>query len=244
MTGLGRMLRMEIRLFLREPLAVFLSVLLPAVILAALGAVPALRRPDDLFDGYSLVAYFAPSLLVMTLATAGLTGLANVLAGYRERGVLRRLAVTPARPATLLAAQLLLHLGVASLAATLLLIVGRVGFGVPLPGHLPGFAAVYLLGAAALFALGLLVAAVAPNQRVAGGTAGVLFLLTMFLGGVYLPRFLLPDVVNRIGAFSPPGVQALFDAWHGTPPRPAHLVTMALVALVAGTVATKSFRWE
>ncbi|WBB79010.1 ABC transporter permease [Micromonospora sp. WMMD882] len=244
MTGLRQMLRVEIRLFLREPVTAFMAVGLPALILAGLGAVPALRRPDDLFDGHSLIGYFAPSLLVMTLATAGLTSLANVLAGYRERGVLRRLAVTPARPAALLAAQLLLHLTVSGLAATLLIAVGRVAFGVPLPGHLLGFATAYLLGAAALFALGLLVAAVAPNQRVAGGTAGVLFLLTMFLGGAYLPRFLLPDVVNRVGAFSPPGVQALFDAWHGAPPRPAHLLTMALVALLAGTVAATSFRWE
>ena len=37
----------------------------------------------------------------------------------------------------------------------------------------------------------------------------------MFLGGVYLPRWLLPEVLVRIGDFTPPGVQALLDAWSG-----------------------------
>lgn len=71
-----------------------------------------------------------------------------------------------------------------------------------------------------------------------------LFLLTMFLGGVYLPRFLLPDFLVRVGDYTPPGVQALLDAWTGTAPQPLHLVTMAVVALVAGTVAARLFRWE
>ena len=60
-----------------------------------------------------------------------------------------------------------------------------------------------------LFALGLLVAAVAPTTGAATAIVLPMFFAVMFLGGVYLPRWLLPDVLVRIGDFTPPGVQGL-----------------------------------
>ena len=72
-----------------------------------------------------------------------------------------------------------------------------------------------------LFAIGLLVAAVAPSNRVATAVAIPMFFVVMFLGGVYLPRVYLPDVLIRIGDFTPPGVQGLQDAWLGNAAAPA-----------------------
>ena len=69
-------------------------------------------------------------------------------------------------------------------------------------------------------------------------------MLLMFFGGVYLPRFMLPSVVRTIGSYSPPGVEALQQAWLGTAPDWRHLAIMGLVSLVAGTVAARTFRWE
>lgn len=70
-----------------------------------------------------------------------------------------------------------------------------------------------------------------------------MFFTAMFLGGVYFPRFLLPDVLIRVGDFMPPGVQALQDAWTGTGPQPPHLAVMAAITTVAGLAAAK-LRWE
>jgi ATP/maltotriose-dependent transcriptional regulator MalT len=47
----------------------------------------------------------APGFVAMVLAEVGLTSLPGLLSSYRERGILRRLAVTPVSPARLLAAQ-------------------------------------------------------------------------------------------------------------------------------------------
>ncbi len=66
----------------------------------------------------------------------------------------------------------------------------------------------------------------------------------MFFGGVYVPRELLPDLVVRIGDVTPPGVQALKDAWIGSGPHPLQLVAMASIAGVAGLAASRLFRWE
>ena len=82
-----------------------------------------------------------------------------------------------------------------------------------------GFAVAFLLGMSALFALGLLVAAVAPSAGIASALFVPLFALVMLLGGVYLPRMMLPEFLIRIGDYTPPGVQALLDAWSGTSPQ-------------------------
>jgi ABC-2 type transport system permease protein len=66
----------------------------------------------------------------------------------------------------------------------------------------------------------------------------------MFFGGAYLPRFLLPEFLVRVGDYLPPGVAALQEGWLGAAPDPVQLAILALTALVAGTVAAKSFRWE
>jgi ABC-2 type transport system permease protein len=239
-----KIVTVETRLFLREPSVLVFAVLFPTLLLLVLGAVPALRTPDPVFGGSTFVDSYAPSLVVVTLAFLGLNRLPTVLATYRERGVLRRLSTTPVHPAALLVAQLVINLVAAVVAVLLLLVVGKLVFDVRLPAHPVGFAAAFLLGTASLFALGLLIAALAPTSRSAAGAATVLFLLIMFFGGVYLPRFLLPDVLVRIGDVTPPGVRALQDAWTGTAPQPLHLVTMAVVALAAGAVAARTFRWE
>ena len=104
----------------------------------------------------------------------------------------------------------------------LLIVVARVAFDVPLPRTRSGTSP-RSLGMASLFAIGLLLAAVAPSSRVATAVAIPLFFAVMFLGGVYLPRVFLPDALLRIGEFTPPGVQGLQDAWMGTAPQLAPL---------------------
>ena len=61
-----------------------------------------------------------------------------------------------------------------------------------------------------------------------------MFFVVMFLGGVYLPRVYLPDVLIRIGDFTPPGVQGLQDAWLGNVPQLLPLLGMAIITVVAG----------
>ncbi|MET8265908.1 ABC transporter permease [Micromonospora arida] len=244
MHAFRQILRIEARLYLRDLPTLLTIVGLPTMILVVLGLIPSLREPDPNFDGQNFVNYFAPSLLVVTLAMVGVNTMPMALATYRERGVLRRLATTPAHPGALLAAQLVVALAAILASALLLIVVGRLAFGVPLPRHPLGFTLAFVLGTAALLALGLLVAAVARTTKAAQALAVPLFLLTMFFGGVYLPRFLLPDAVARIGDYTPPGVQALLDAWTGPSPQPLHLAIMAVIAVAAGASAAKLFRWE
>jgi ABC-2 type transport system permease protein len=234
----------EFKLVFRDPATWGVALLLPAAVLLILGALPSLRTPQAVFGGQRFIDVFVPSLVVVTLATLGVNALPIRLATERERGVLRRLFTTPVHPAWLLTAQLVVNLALAVAAVALLIVVGRLAFGVPLPRHPWGFALAFGLGTASVFALGLLVAAVAPSARAGSALSMPLYFLTMFLGGAYLPRVFLPGFLVRLGAYAPPGVQPMLDAWMGTAPQPAQLAVLAAITLAASAGAAWWFRWE
>ena len=105
----------------------------------------------------------APGLVAMILAEVGLTSLPGLLSSYRERGILRRLAVTPVSPTRLPAAQLLAHLAAATAGAVLVVGLGMTMFGLNRPRDPARLLAAYLLGALALLAIGSVLAALAPR---------------------------------------------------------------------------------
>jgi ABC-2 type transport system permease protein len=243
MKELRALVATEAKLLFRDPITWLAAIALPSVVLLIFGSLfPPL--PDPELGGQRWLDLFVPSLLVITLGTLGVQTLPIRLATYREKGVLRRLSTTPAHPARLLAAQLVVYSVTSVIAMVLLVVVGHLVYAIPLPGHPLGFLVAFLFGMTSLFAIGLIVAAVAPSNRAATAIAIPMFFAVMFLGGVYFPRVMLPEILVRIGDYTPPGVQGLQDAWLGTVPQLAPLLGMAVVTVVLGAIAVRSFRWE
>ncbi len=234
----------EAKLILREPIVWLAAIVLPAAILLIFGSLFAPHRPDPALGGLRWIDTFAPSLVVITTATLAIQTLPIRLATYREKGILRRLSTTPARPAGLLVAQLLIYTTTAVLGLVLLVVVGRLAFDIPLPANPIGYVAAFGLGMAGLLAIGLLIASFARSAGVATSIAIPLFFVVMLLGGVYLPRFLLPEVLVIIGEFTPPGVQGLQDTWLGSAPELLPLAVLAGMTVVIGAIAARMFRWE
>lgn len=244
MSALLTLTKAETRLFLRDPVTLIVALVLPAAILAGLGAVPALREPAEQFGGQPFVAYFAPSLLAITITQLGLQTLPAGLATYRERGVLRRFSTTPVSPLLVLVVQLLINLAGALVAAALLMAVALIGFGIAPPADPLGFVLALVLGVAGVFAVGLLIAAVAPRARTAGLIGGLAFMVALLFAGTYLPYFLLPGWFLTIGAYVPPGIASIQASWSGAGADPLVLVVMALIAVGCTGLAAKLFRWE
>ena len=244
MSNLRKIIVVEAKLFYREPGTWIVAFLLPTIILVAIGLLFGPHKPEESLAGRRFIDVFVPSMVVITLATLGANTMPARLVKYRERGVLRRLSTTPVAPTHLLVAQLLINIVVAVAALALLILVGSAAFQIPIPQNPPGFLAAFALGMTSLFALGLLIAAVAPTTGAAAAMIVPLFVAVMFLGGVYVPRMFLPDVVQTIGDYTPPGVQAMLDAWLGTAPALGPLAVMAAITIGAGAAATRLFRWE
>jgi ABC-2 type transport system permease protein len=247
MSRSGRvLLRTELRLFLREPVTLFWGIAFPVVLLVVIGSLRSSRRPDADYGGLRFVDVYLPVMLAFVLAMLAINALPPLLAGYREKGILRRLSTTPVPPSRLLAAQLLIHAAVAVAAIALLVVIGRLGFDVVLPRQPLGFVVALALAIASVLAIGLLVAAVASTTKVANGIGMLLFFPMMFFAGLWLPRDAMPAGLLHVSDATPLGaaVQALQDSTRGDWPEPLHLAVMAVWAIVLGVVATRAFRWE
>ncbi len=239
--ALRALTRAETRLFLRDPAAAFFSLLFPALLLGILGSVPGFRRHTAALHGQSTVEAYVPVLIVLTLATLAMNGLAPTLTVYRERGVLRRLAVSPVAPSWMPVALVTVYAGVAVVSLALVTAVGRIAFGIPLPRQPLGLLAAFVLSAAALMALGLLIAALAPSAKSGNAIGMAVFFPLMFCSGLWLPRPLMPALLRHIADVTPSGAatQALSDAWQGHWPAATGLGVLALSALVLGALAVR-----
>jgi ABC-2 type transport system permease protein len=245
-SALLRLTVTELKLFLRERVGPIWGVGFPLVLLIVFGSIPSFKRPEANFGGLTELDVYVPVLVAFVITMLSLNALPSVLAGYREKGVLRRLRTTPVGPVRLLGAQLLINLAVSAVTVLLLLAVARLGYDVVLPRQLLGFVVAALLAAAALMAIGLFVAAVAATSRAAQAIGTILFFPMMFFAGLWLPIAQMPSVLRHISHATPLGaaVQSLQDAAAGHWPHPLNLVTMAAYAVVFGLASAKLFRWE
>ncbi|WP_223830314.1 ABC transporter permease [Nocardiopsis quinghaiensis] len=249
MSALVRLTVTEARLLTREPTAVVLGILTPTAVMLGLGSLPMLREPNPQFGGLRFVDTWAPTALILGMGILCVQYLPSVLAAYREKGVLRRMSTTPVHPGMLLTAQLIVVFAAAVLSAVILVLSSWLFLDVEPPSQPLLFTVAFVVGAASLIALGILIAAVAPSASAANGLSMALYMLLMLVGGVFLPRVFLPDLLVRMGEFTPPGAQLLLESWSGNAgdaglSQLVQLGIMAGVAVVVAALAARLFRWE
>lgn len=245
MPALRKLTLVEVKLFLRDPMAAFFALAFPPLLVVILGSVPAFREPSKDLGGLRVIDLYVPIVIAFALAMPALSGLPTYLASYRERGILRRLATTPVGAGRMVVAQMAMNLAVVVVIGAAVLAIGAAAFGTHMPRNPAGFAIAFVLAAAAMFGLGMLVAAVASSGRMATAIGMILFYPLNFFAGLWLPREAMPAVLRRISDFTPlgAGVQSLQDSITGAWPRPLHLAVMAAIAVIA-SLAARWFRWE
>lgn len=247
MTALTALARTQSKAFLREPLAVFFGLVFPSVLIVVIGfAFPDATEPADVFDGRSLVEVYAPTSIVLGLATVAVFLLPVALGGDREKGILRRLSATPAHPRTLVAAHLMVQLVVVTVATIAAVLIGKLVFDIAFPESLGWFIVSFALGALSLLAVGSLIGAVVPTANSGQVVGMLLYFPLLFFAGVYIPLQVMPGGVQTISNYTPAGaaVQALSDSWIGVVPETSSLLVMAAYIVVAGSLAVRLFRWE
>ena len=247
MTALTTLVSSQTRVFLREPVVVVFGLVFPAVLLLVIGNVfPGATEVSPELGNRSLVETYAPASAVMALLTLGIAMLPQALGLARERGILRRMAVTPAHPGLLVAAHLAVQAVAVTVATAGAVLVGVLVFGLPVPQRPGWFVLAFALSCVALLAIGTLVGALVPTAQGGAGAGMLLYFPMLFLAGIYLPLEVMPEGIRTFSSWTPPGaaVNALGDAWTGTAPSGTSLLVLLVTALVAGALATRRFRWE
>ncbi|MFI6390876.1 ABC transporter permease [Nonomuraea sp. NPDC050547] len=241
-----RLVKAESTLCVRDKVAPLWGIGFPLILLIILGSVPDLREPVAAGGGLTYFDLYVPVLILFNLAILATASLPTTLAGYRENGVLRRMRTTPVGPARVLAAQLVANFAIAVIAMVLFLATAWVGFGVDPPKHPVGFALAWLLAAAALLSIGLLITALAPGRAPATAIGTVLFFPLMFFAGLWMPISQMPPLLRDIAHYTPlgAGMRAFQDAYLGDFPSVVPLLTLAAYAVVCTFAAVRWFRWE
>lgn len=247
MRGFWKLTWAEIKLFLREPMTAFFTLAFPLILLFLFGSIYG-NKPTPFFGGYGSVDVSVPSYMAMIIATSGLLGLTITMASYRERGILRRLKATPLRPQTILGAQVIVLFLMTALGMILLVIAGKLVYGLRFNGSPLNVLAAFVLSSMSFSALGFVLAGLLPTARTAQIVAMVLFYPMIFLSGATIPREVLPESIRQFAQVLPLShvVTLLRGLWMGDPWE-KHLTEVGILAvlLILGVlVSAKTFRWE
>lgn len=178
-----------------------LAVAPPANATRGTGGGPVALLPDMVQFNVPAYAVFAMFFIVIPVSTC--------LLRERHEGTLTRLLTMPVRPATILAGKLTVFLGVALIQFCLMLAAGHwllPALGTPmfvLSASLPALAALTLGTGFAAVGFALAVASTATSQEQAGMAGATSVVIMAALGGVMVPVFFMPPVMQHLSGFTP-----------------------------------------
>lgn len=239
-----KLLKMQLRFSLREPLGPGLGIIFPVLLLILFGFISQIAGVE--FSGLSLFDLYVPTIIVIGLISLALYSVPFTLVRDREIGWLRRVSTTPLSPQKLLLSHLIINI-IYGLMSIVVILVGSVYvFGAPLKIDVISFSISLLLTILVLFSLGLLVAAVAPTQRSAQALIGALFYPLLFLAGLWVQPAMVGDPLQSIMYYSPAGaaVRTILYSLFNQPPPFLELLAMVLYTLIFGGLAVRYFRWQ
>jgi ABC-2 type transport system permease protein len=167
----------------------------------------------------------------------------------RQRGLWKRLRSAPLSRLSLLVGKALSGAIIALLTLAVSFAFAIIVFKVRIHGSLIGFVMVAVATAVMASTFGLLLASVGKTPGGTRGIATLSVLLMVMLGGAWVPSFIFPAWLQRVGVVIPAkwAVDG-FDAmtWRGLGLGAAALPTFMMLAfaLLFGALAVARFRWE
>lgn len=247
MKSLRKMIWMEAKLFLREPVGAFFTLVFPLMMLFLFGSIYG-NEPTPLFGGQGTIDISIPTYTAMIIGTTGLMSTTITMATYRENGILRRLRTTPVSPLAVLGAQVVVVFAMTALGMLLLITAGKLVYHVRFEGNAFSMLAGFVLSSLSFFGIGFILAGTMPTARTAQIVGLVILYPMLFLSGAGFPRELLPEGIQKVSNFLPLTyvVNLLRGLWIGET-WGMHWLNVSVLAgmLVIGiVVSVRTFRWE
>jgi ABC-2 type transport system permease protein len=242
----GQIVRNEARLAWRLPAGLIFGIGLPVLLLIIFNQIPSFHQTQAGLGGLTPFDVYVPILIAMVIAIIALISLPGPLVTYRDQGILRRLATTPVPPSWVLAAQLVVAFCITIASLLILIVVSITAFGLDVPKNPGALVLAIVLSIAAMFAIGLCIAAVARSGIAARAIGAAAFYPMLFFSGMWFPRELMSGVLQGISNVTPLGaaVEAIQDSMQGQFPPAEPLLVLVGYALVFGLIARRFFRWE
>jgi len=188
----------EQRVFWRSREAAVFIFVFPLLLYALLGSVY-----SDKIDGRPAEDVLLAGLIGYGAANTAFAGLAIILVGRRESGVLKRLRATPLPPAAYIVAVLLSTLVIFALQTVALVALGRLAFGASVPENPLGLMGAVVLGVACFAGLGVGAAALIRSAEGVSAVVNVIVLPMAFLSGSFGPTRDFPAFLQAIADVLP-----------------------------------------
>ena len=245
--GLWKLTWIETKIFVREPLGLIGSVLVPVVTFVVLGRTLGGGAARSAASA-SFLASGLPVFASVLVALSAVLSLVTVISIYREGGILKRLRATPLRPQTILAAHVLVKLGLTATTALLLLVAGKRYYPVDVNVHVISYTIALVFSTLSILSIGFVIASLIPTARFAQ-PAGTFILYPMLaLSGLFVPISVLPPTLQAVSRVLPLtyAVSLLSGIWAGDP-WSAHMGDVAALVVVMGAssaISARVFRWE
>ena len=241
----------EIKLFIREPITVIFTLALPVIFLFVMGGVFGNEADtgdagEIVFRGVGPLDYYIPAYFALVMMAIGTVALPVHLAGYRERGILRRLRASSISIWSVLGSQVIVSFIIAVIGSMLILVMGLLVYSPSLPQSPGLLIPAFLLGLLCFTAFGFFLGAVLPSTRSAQGLGLILFFVMMILGGAGPPPEVLTGAMDIVGKITPLRhvIITLQDPSLGFGWNQNASLIVAGITIVLTGLAYRFFRWE
>jgi ABC-2 type transport system permease protein len=236
-----RQYRLERRMFWRNPSAAFFNFLLPLLFLFLLGAI--LAGNQDALD------VIVPGIAGMAVMSTTFSALAMNLTALREQGILKRMRGTPLPSGSYLAALAANAVTNAAIQIVIVVLAGRLFFGIPWPLDYVELVVFVAAGVVCLASLGVAFSHVIPNFDSAPAFVNVVFLPVIFISGVFYDAADAPAFLREIGRALPlthviDGLRGAMVTGTSLADNAGSLGVIGLWTLLGVGLAVRGFSWE
>jgi ABC-2 type transport system permease protein len=237
---------LELKLFLREPITVLFTLALPLLILYVLGGVFTDPAQPDEFRGVGGRDYYVPAYVGLVTASIGLIALPVHIAGYRERGVLRRFRASSVPSFSVFGAQVFVALVAATFSALVLIGAALLSWDISAPDSSVGVVGGFLLSVLCFAAIGFLLGALLPSPRAAQGVGVLLWFVMFMISGSGPPPEVMPSSLNSAADVTPLKhvILLIQDPWLGFGWNNNELLIILAILLAASFASARWLRWE
>jgi ABC-2 type transport system permease protein len=248
MRGLWKLTWIEIKVFLREPMGAFGTIVFPVVIFLVIGRVVGRRMAPSAIASSGFMQAGLPIIVSLLIVISAVLSLVTIISIYREGGILKRLRATPLRPQTILTAHVIVKLILTAATLVLMMLAGKRYYPAGVHAPLFSFTIALVISTCSILAIGFLIASIVPTARFAQPIGAVILYPMFAVSGLFVPVASLAPVAQVLSRMLPLtyAVRLLQGIWTGDA-WSTHIGDLAALAagfLVCTAVSAKVFRWE
>jgi len=235
--------------FWRNPQSRYFTVMLPVVFLVLFAAI---FKGDTRVDGrvIPITTFYVPSIMTLGIISATFVNISIAVVTQRERGELKRVRGTPLPASFVICSRAGVGVVVAIVMAALLLALGRIAYGVSIPGAtIGGLILATIVGAASFACMAFAFSSLVRSAEAAPPATNLLVLPLYFISGVFVPEAQIPSFLRDVATLFPihhlaQAMRRPFVLPQGAGVSTGDLLIVAAWGVAALALAARTFEWS